>query len=374
MDNKETKIEQIQFRMVNLDRPCLNWNDDVLSYNKQYYNYGEENNFGDELVRLSEESSIFNAILKTYCDYVGGNGLKFNDLKYENETLNKDYETLDDIVKKAIKDYVTFGGCAIQVIRDKLTGSVTALYNLDFNNCRVSSDKKHILYTNKWRRYNSKVLSLPLFERGYVHANSIFYYKNPMTQRDKVYPSPMYIGALKDIIIDAKISDYFLNSIDNDFSGNMLVNFNDGRRDEETQRRIVESIRENFCGSKNASKLMCMFNDNKENATTIERIEDSQWDKKFENLAKTIRQNIFVAFRITPNLCGLNTENNGFNSEEYESSFRLFNKTCIEPIQRQIERAFSILLGNQVFEIEPFKIDFNNETNTNNDNESITNQ
>ena len=39
------------------------------------------------------------------------------------------------------------------------------------------------------------------------------------------------------------------------------------------------------------------------------------------------------------------TESNGFNSEEYDSSFALFNRTVIAPIQALIIDAFDKVLG-----------------------------
>ena len=70
------------------------------------------------------------------------------------------------------------------------------------------------------------------------------------------------------------------------------------------------------------------------------------------------RQKIFTAFRANPNLFGIPTESLGFSQEEYESAFRLFNRTMIRPAQKLIADAYEKIYGRAgVLTIIPFSME-----------------
>ena len=59
---------------------------------------------------------------------------------------------------------------------------------------------------------------------------------------------------------------------------------------------------------------------------------------------------------------GIPTENNGFSAEEYESAFRLYNRTMVRPVQRMIADAYDKIYGQKgVLNIKPFTLDGTNE-------------
>ena len=77
-----------------------------------------------------------------------------------------------------------------------------------------------------------------------------------------------------------------------------------------------------------------------ENKTTVERLNGDDFDKKYSVLAERSREQIFTAFRATPNLFGFPNQTTGFNEQEYASSFKLYNRTVVRPIQNIIVDAF----------------------------------
>jgi hypothetical protein len=91
----------------------------------------------------------------------------------------------------------------------------------------------------------------------------------------------------------------------------------------------------------------------------------SDFGDKYQSLEKSARQRIFTAFKANPNLFGIPTESLGFSSEEYESAFRLFNRTQIRPIQRKIADAYDKIYGQKgVLTIVPFSMDEESATDT----------
>jgi hypothetical protein len=94
-------------------------------------------------------------------------------------------------------------------------------------------------------------------------------------------------------------------------------------------------------------------------------VQVQDFGEKYKSLEKTARQRIFTAFRANPNLFGIPTESLGFSQEEYESAFRLFNRTHVRPIQRKIADAYDTIYGQKgVLTIVPFSMDEESATDT----------
>ena len=90
----------------------------------------------------------------------------------------------------------------------------------------------------------------------------------------------------------------------------------------------------------------------------LQKMEVADYGDKYETLSKHCERRIFTAFRANPNLFGVATESNGFNSEEYEQAFKLFNRTMVQPIQRKIVAGFDKVLGQEgLVSIEPFTLE-----------------
>ena len=84
--------------------------------------------------------------------------------------------------------------------------------------------------------------------------------------------------------------------------------------------------------------------------------------QKFMANNDNARENIYTSMRCTPNLFGLVSKNTGFNSQEYSSAFKLYQKTVIQAVQdgikTNIDKVFGVKDG---ISIIPFFIDFSDE-------------
>lgn len=142
--------------------------------------------------------------------------------------------------------------------------------------------------------------------------------------------------------------------------GSVIVNLNNGTPTDEQQDEIEKLFNEKFCGKENASRMVISYADDKEHQTTIEKIDTEDFSERYKTLADRSQKCIFTAFRCTPTLCGIPTENNGFSAEQYNEQFKLFNRTTIRPVQKMIIRELNKIFGEEYFEITPFTIDFDN--------------
>lgn len=112
---------------------------------------------------------------------------------------------------------------------------------------------------------------------------------------------------------------------------------------------------------------MLSWNPNKESATDIIEFKVEDFGERYKALSEHSRQQIFTAFRAIPLIFGLTSEaNTGFSTDEFEQSFRLYNRTQIRPVQRMIGDAYDKIYGKSgVLTIRPFSIGEEAETNVN---------
>jgi capsid portal protein len=227
-------------------------------------------------------------------------------------------------------------GFAFQVLRDA-EDRISEIYWLDVANVRLSDDGKTGFYDENINGWGVKPKELPIFDPKKKQKSSIFYYNGGSRG---LYPIPRWSGAIKAVETSCEISNYHLKSILNNFSPSAIISFNNGVPDKATQDAMEKKINKKFVGSDNVNRFILSFSESGENATTVQKIDSDSADQKFHTLKDSITEEIFIAFRATPALFGMNPENTGFSKTEFLESFQLFSKTVIEPIQRTFVKVF----------------------------------
>ena len=343
--------DKLSFSVFELEKTAMPDGKETVRSGYDYVSWGKDNRFPNDLYDMYQNSAILQSVINGTADYVFGSGVisAF-------DVVNDKYETLEDVVKRCVFDFLIFGGFAVQLMYKG--GKVEAMYWLDFQKCRKSEDEKKIYYSDDWGKYAKKALEYNAWTPDTDKGTCIFYYKGHKTRG--IYPVPMYIGALKSVKISTEISNFHLNNITKGFASNAVISFNNGEPDEDTKARIEKDVKEKFCGTDNAGSFLLLFNDSKDNACEIAKIQDDKFDLKYDALAKSVKEDIFIAFRATPTLFGLPNENNGFSKQEYLESFELYNKTVVVPLQKDVERAFKSI--GFIFKFKTFKLDDTSKT------------
>lgn len=319
---------------------------------KKWMNYGKDNKMPFFLYDCYEKSALMNSIINTTVDFVLGNGVKSNI-----ETVNKQGDTLEDFIRDITLDYMIYKGFAFQIIYNKL-GEVSELYWLDFRKCRINEEQTTVYYSKEFNVKSSpKYIEYPVWtnDNKKTRTSKVFYFNG--TKRS-VYPIPKYSGSLPAIQTNIEIQKFHLNAIKNNFSSNFMINFNNGVPAEDVQKDIEKQLKDKFAGSENAGKFMVSFNDNKDQAATIARIPEDQFDKKYDALNKSTTQAIFTGFSAPQQLFGGMVEGSLFNKQEYEEAFDLYNRLQVQPIQMIIMRTLDSVYGKaNVVEFIPFALD-----------------
>ena len=344
---------------------------------RNFVEWGEGNNYPGYILDLYNNVTTLRSIINGNIDFVAGDDVTIRPLRdrFIDGIMNTRGDTINVIVRDIAKDYNLYGGFALQIIRDH-NGDVAEIYYIDMRYIRSNKENDVFYYNEHWEKGGKKdVIIYPKFIRNLNwagltdeeknrHASSILFVKNVHTQ---VYPAPMFAAAIKACEIERGIDDYHLNNIENGFTSSMVVNFNNGDPGDEIREEIENEFNEKFSGHQNAGRIMFSWNKDRVSATTFDAVKVENFADKMTALAKHSRQQIFSAFRAIPLLFGLTSDvNTGFSTEEFEQSFKLYNRTQIRPVQRIIADAFDKIYGAKgVLSIKPFTLDGNTEREVN---------
>lgn len=318
--------------------------------------YGSDNKFPEYLYDLYLKSALLQSIVNGTSDMVMGDDIIIENNQYWTEYINDNGDSLTDIMKKMVVDYMIFGGYAVKVSKNSL-GEVVDLEWLDFKNIRCSKDGKDIFYYIDGYGSNKEVIKYQRFDMNEKQSVSIYYFNGHISRG--IYPVPVYNGALSAIETSIEISKFHLSTIRKNFSGNFIINYNDSNYTEEQKHQIKDAIKKQYTGADNAGSVMLAFNNGKENAVTVTRIPEDNFDKKYEALKESTFKEIFIGFRATPQLFGYTLEGTGFSKQEFNEAFTLYNKTTVKPIQKDILNSLKKIFVDTPVEITiiPFNIE-----------------
>lgn len=317
---------------------------------EDYVSYGENNSYPDYLWEKYIDCPTHQSIIDGKVDYILGNGVTDED-----KVVNSKGETLYEVVRKLALDQQIFGGYAIHVIYNR-NGDVAEIYWADFSKLRLSKNERTVYWADDWHCCSVDPIAYDIFDPEMKEKKSQILYCRSSTCRS-FYPIPSYISAIESIETEVEVQDYHLNNIRNGFACSTLINMNGGIPTKEEREKLEEKINAKYSGSDNAGRLLISWNKNKETACTIEKLEDDGFDKKFTQLAKDTKADIFIAHRVTsPCLFGVLPENNGFSKTEYDEAFRVFNRTVIKPQQKNLAVSLKKIFRKD-FEFIQFSVD-----------------
>ena len=339
--------------------------------------WGTRNAYPDYLLDLYNNVPTLRSIINGNIDYVAGDDVTIMPLQEEfnNQEMNMRGDTIREQVKDIAKDFEIYGGFALQVIRN-LAGEVAEVYYIDIRYLRTNKEGDVFYYSEKWGKSSrTDMVVYPAFlpkleweklsdEERNRHASSILFVKNVHTQ---VYPAPLYAASVKACEIERLIDEFHLSDINNHFVSSAIINFNNGDPGQEIKSEIERDFNEKFCGASNGGRVAFSWNPNKETATDIVEFKMEDFGERYKALSQHSRTQIFTSFRAIPLLFGLTSEaNTGFSTEEFEQSFKLYNRTQIQPVQRMICDAYDKIYGQRgVLTIRPFSLGGDTEDNVN---------
>lgn len=331
---------------------------------RNYVTFGDNNDYPNFLYKLYLECPMLEQAINLTADFVTGNGIINAPWEYP----NRKNESWENLIQKLASDYLTFGCAYLQVIRDG-AGRVCEFYHLDARFVRSDLYNEMFFYNEefgkKWGKKNKTIIYPKFVYDAVGEPASVIMIKTAMSRG--VYGTPVWGAAIRAVMAEIEIDKFHLSELNNNFTASAILNFNAGTPTEEEAEQLEEDIIEKLTGAENACRFVLSFNNGKDNETTIQRLDSDDFDKRYESLAAKTESQIYTAFGLNPNLVGVSTAQ-GFNSEEYESTFKIYNRCRVRPIQMRMIDAFDKALGLKgSITIDPFSLteNENNEVNVN---------
>lgn len=286
-----------------------------------------------------------------------GNKVDFKNLPSTFNRINADGDTIEEVYYKLILDYWVFGGFAVQVQYNMLH-EMTELIHLDLRRLRSNENKTKFFYSRSWGTYDNgeAVVYYPYDTEDIEHHSQVLFYPGKKT-RD-LYPVPDWSSAIISAETQIEIKKFHYKTLINNFVVNGILNFFVGDVTDAVKEQTEKAINDKFCGTENAAQLLISWNKDVNQKLDFVRITDDQFDKKYEALSNSVKEDIFISLRALPVLFGMVVQT-GFNTQEYEEAFTLYNRIAIKPKQIEMQKVFDNLFGENSISITPFTLNDN---------------
>lgn len=292
-------------------------------------------------------------------EMIYGRGLDALDSKEKPEMYAKMKLLLKpSCMRKLVNDYKLLGQGAVQVIYNKAKTAIVQVSHFPMETLRAERAKKGkceaYYYHPKWSELkpSDKPKRIPTFGNGSKGEVIELYVFKPYKSGFYYYAPVDYNGCLQYAELEEEVANYHINNIQNGLQPSLLVNFNNGIPNEETQELIERKIYDKFSGSSNAGKFILTFNESQEDQATIDPIHLPDAHAQYQFLADESREKIMLGHRIvSPILLGIK-DNTGFgnNAEELRTASIIMDNMVIRPFQQQIIDGLNeILAFNKIY-------------------------
>ena len=321
--------------------------------NKDWVSYGADNDYYQFLIDRYNGSPTNNACINGISQLIFGKGLDATDSSQKpNEYAQMKSLLKDSCVRKLSYDLKLMGQCAMQVIYNSNHTKIVEVAHFPIETLRVGKanedgDIDSYYYMADWSE--AKPNDEPeRFSAFGTSSDEIEIYCVKPYRAGYYYYSPVdYQGGIQYAELEEEIANYHLNNIMNGLSPSMMISFNNGTPDEETQEMIERKIRDKFSGSSNSGKFILAFNDSKENEASIEPVQLSDAHQQYQFLSEESMQKVMVSHRIiSPMLLGIKDKTGlGNNADELATASILMDNTVIKPFQDLLIGAFDDILA-----------------------------
>lgn len=320
--------------------------------NKDWVNYGQDNNYYQYIIDRYNGSATNNAIINGVVNMIYGKGLDAtNSSKKPDEYAQMKSIFSNDDVRKTVLDLKLLGEGSMQIIYKN--GKVYKAEHfprqtLRAEKCNENGEIEAYYYHYNWEKIkpSEQPKRIPAFGFGNGKESEIKIIKRYVSGFD--YYAPVdYQGGLAYAELEEEIADYLINEVQCGFSGTKVVNFNNGVPDREKQLQVKDDVLGKLTGSR-GEKVIVAFNNNAESKTTVDDIPLNDAPQHYEYLSNECVKKLIISHRVTsPLLIGVKDGNSGLgnNADEIKTATLLFDNIVIKPYQELLIDCFDAVLA-----------------------------
>lgn len=265
--------------------------------------YGESNDFPQRVMKIVGASGTGKSCVEVYKKFIRGGGM--NDENLGRKKVNRDAQTLTEVVKLAASDYAMFGGFALHV-NYNADYRITELQHVPFEHLRFEKTDEHTATPQRlaehadWGReftqirkfkkedivfYNffdprpETVAAEVEIAGGWAHyRGQILYFSNA---GNRTYPVPIFEPVLTDMRSEEAISNVVNRNVANNFlTAGAIIDKNNSDQSEEEMAATQQSI-EQFQGDMKACSLMYMQVTSDAEKPEVVPLRGTNFDKEF---------------------------------------------------------------------------------------------
>jgi len=331
--------------------------------NKDWVQYGDDNNYYQYLIDLYHGSPTNNACIKGIADQIYGKGLEVT-------TTSRDLPgyiefkrmfAADDL-RAVIMDLKMLGQASFQLIKSKdkkkyIQAKHFPQQTLRPAKCNDKGEIEKYYYYPDWANIKRGTQPTEIRAWGYdQNANECILTIKPYSTGSFYFAPVDYQGGTQYANLEAEISNFHINNIMNGLAPSMLINFNNGQPPAEVKDTVESQIKSKFGGSSNAGRFIISWNDGKDSAADITPVQLSDAHNQYQFLSSESMQKVMVSHRVvSPLLLGIK-DGTGFgnNADELKSASILFDNVVIRPFQRLIIDAVTKVLNHNGYNLNMY--------------------
>ncbi len=317
-----------------------------------YVLFSKKNDLPYDLLNYYTNSSMNRAIIQKKAQMFKGKDIVFETINKSTDKKTQKFmdkinpqEDMEQLIGKIGLDMFLFGGSYLQIIWSKNGKSIVEIYHMPFAQMRsgkandkafvdtfyfnpsTQKDKKYTTYTNI-----NELVAFPAFNtKKYKNKAQIMFIKKEEPS-NIYYPYPDYISSLVALDTDVEIDNFHNSAIYNGFNPGMMVIFNGVEPTKEEKDEFMSGINDKYKGSENANRVIVFYNDG-DNPPTIEQMNISDIDKKFESLNKSTTEKIVAGHQIPRALASIAQPGSLGNTKEILQATQVFINHYIQPHQ-----------------------------------------
>lgn len=320
----------------------------------RYVDYGYNNLYPNYLVKLYNDSSIHNAIIKSKVNYILGDGVVSKSTKKALlDKVNKE-DTIENLLMKLIKDYIIFGYYGLEVVYGA-DGSIFEINHVPSNLIRTNVFNDKFWFCPDWVDQRNKILTFDRWSKEVPQTleSRLFFHRNYSPSVYRTYPTPDYMSAIKSIEIDSLIKDFHLNNISTGFSGSTIITFFRGETTTEEKEIVRNAVVSNLSGPK-GDKVILSWQEKDEEKPDVQQLGATNWNEAYLTLREHVTEDIITAHEVTsPMLFGIKTEGQLGGASELETSYSIFKNLYVKAKRREILESINQVMSETRFgEIE----------------------
>lgn len=322
--------------------------------NKDWVQYGDDNNYYQYLIDLYHSSPTNNACIKGTVDQIFGKGLEVTKASRDLAGYIEFKKMFSaDCMRAIAMDLKMLGQASFQLVKSKdrkkyVMAKHFPQQTLRPAKCNEKGEIEKYYYCPDWANLKRGHVPVEFRAFGYdQNANECILTIKPYSTGSFYFAPVDYQGGTQYANLEAEISNFHINNIMNGLAPSMLINFNNGQPPAEVKDTIEAQIKQKFGGSSNAGRFIISWNDGKDSSADITPVQLSDAHNQYQFLSGEAMQKIMVAHRVvSPMLLGIK-DNTGFgnNADEMKTASILFDNVVIRPFQRLIIDAVTKVLN-----------------------------